>query len=661
MDNKITILIVDDDLIGHEVLRALLDDQGHNLAFASNGREALAKAAKLVPDLILLDVMMPDMNGFEVCLNLRSDSVLAEVPIIMITAMNDRDSRLKSIEVGADDFISKPFDRLELQMRIRNIARLNRYRHSREADSQLEDKLARLSALYDISSMLNSTIDVDLLLKSIIQKIKTVMNVANVSILLDDRRKEGLCPSISEAAEVSPIMKPCFLNSPDITGCAYKNGKPVLNHSANPDGICFKEIANKHGYETASLLCVPLRGKGGILGILKVINKETGKFTVDDQRLLESMADNIAVSIEKAKLYWDLQEAGSALRHQNAELKQMIDKKHQLDNIIGNSENMLEVLKRAEQVAYTDATVLVFGETGTGKDLLAQAIHQSSPRAQGGFIAINCAAIPENLLESELFGHEKGSFTGATARRVGRFEEANGGTLFLDEIGDMPLALQVKLLRVLQEGNIQRLGSNQETQVDVRVIAATHQNLGKLVEEGEFRQDLYYRLKVFELNLPPLRERKSDIPLLISHFMERYNKVQGKHIKSIEENALDILLKYDYPGNVRELRNVIESTMILCKGNAIEIDDLPKEIRISSRLDADIIPSVADISIPRNNDELKAAKTEAQRQIERIFLIELLSSNEGNVSKAAREARINRTWLCELINRHQLEKNIAWN
>jgi len=358
---------------------------------------------------------------------------------------------------------------------------------------------------------------------------------------------------------------------------------------------------------------------------------------------------------DKWNLYQKLKKTEALLRRQNAELKRSVKQKYSFENIIGNSDEIIDVLKKAEQVSLTDVTVLIYGETGTGKELIAQAIHNNSPRASKNFVAINCGAIPENLLETELFGHEKGAFTNATARRIGRFEEANNGTLFLDEIGDMPLNLQIKLLRVLQEGVIQRLGSNSDISIDVRIIAATHQDLAQLVGEGKFRQDLFYRLKVFELEIPPLCKRKKDIPLFIDHFITFNNKKLNKQILGIEGAANDILCGYDYPGNVRELQHIIERAIILCKEKMIGINDLPQEIR-------NVKPSVVislidegDFIIPKNNNELKAAKAKVEERIERLFLTGLLSSTLGNVSEAARQAGMNRSWLAQLVIKHHLD------
>jgi len=662
MKQDSTILIVDDEQIGRENLRALLVREGYNLTFASDGPEALAKARELSPDLILLDVMMKGMDGFEVCRHLRADSLLTEVPVVMVTALGDSDSRLKGIEAGADDFVSKPFDRVELRARVRTIVRLNRYRQLLLANRQLESKIAQLSTLYDISSALNSTIDMDVLLKSIIQKVKELLDVEAASILLWDQGKDELYFHAIATEEEETAIRLKKLRLPvgyGISGWVFREGKSALVPDVSVDKRFHREMDRNTGFVTESILCAPLRSKELMLGVLEVVNKEADEFTEEDQALLEAMADSIAISIEKGNLYQDLQKAHALLRHQNAVLRKSIKQKYRFENIIGNSSMIIDVLKRAEQVALTHSTVLIYGETGTGKELIAQAIYQSSPRSLENFVPINCGAIPENLLESELFGHEKGAFTGAIVRRIGRFEEADGGTLFLDEIGDMPLNLQVRLLRVLQDGVIQRLGSNTDITVDVRVIAATNQDLAQLVAEGKFRQDLYYRLKVFELEVPPLRERMKDIPLLINHFIMHYNEILGKQIVGVEDAALKALFNYDYPGNIRELQHIIESAMILCKGNTIAIGALQKEMQTSATSTKEITVGAEHTTIPTNNEELKAAKAEARRraeqQIERSFLTELLSGARGNISKAAREAGMNRSWLAQLVSKHQLD------
>ncbi len=260
-------------------------------------------------------------------------------------------------------------------------------------------------------------------------------------------------------------------------------------------------------------------------------------------------------------------------RNENAALREQIDRDSMFEDIVGSSEALRKLLRQVTKVAASDSTVLILGETGTGKELIARAIHKRSRRADRAFIGVNCAAIPASLIASELFGHEKGAFTGATQRRIGRFESANGGTLFLDEVGDLPPEMQIALLRVLQEREIERVGGNKSIVVDVRVLAATHRDLNTLVAEGKFRQDLLYRVNVVPIEMPPLRERAADIPLLVEYFMDRFGKRAGKKFKAIEKKSLKVFETYDWPGNVRELQNVIERAVILSEGDTLAVDE----------------------------------------------------------------------------------------
>jgi DNA-binding NtrC family response regulator len=271
------------------------------------------------------------------------------------------------------------------------------------------------------------------------------------------------------------------------------------------------------------------------------------------------------------------------LRSEVRELQHQLVERHRVEGIIGESGRMQEVLALVKRVAPSEATVLVRGESGTGKELVARAIHYNSRRSSGRLVSLNCAALPEQLLESELFGHEKGAFTGAAVQRKGRFELAGGGSIFLDEIGDLSPALQVKLLRVLQEREFERVGGNKTISVDVRVLAATHRNLEQAMREGTFREDLYYRLNVVTVQIPPLRERREDIPLLLDHFLRKFAEKNRRDVTGLTAAARDALLKYDYPGNIRELENLVERAVLLCRGRVIDLEDLPAAIRPSER------------------------------------------------------------------------------
>jgi formate hydrogenlyase transcriptional activator len=269
----------------------------------------------------------------------------------------------------------------------------------------------------------------------------------------------------------------------------------------------------------------------------------------------------------------DRKQAEERTRNENLALREQIDRDSMFEDLVGSSEPLGKVLRQLAKVAPSDSTVLILGETGTGKELIARAIHKRSKRAQQAFIAVNCAAIPPSLIASELFGYEKGAFTGATQRRLGRFEAANGGTIFLDEIGDLPAEIQIALLRVLQEREVERVGSNKPIPVDVRVLGATHRDLNALVAEGKFRQDLLYRLNVVPIEMPSLRERAADIPLLVEYFIDRFGKKTGKKFRAIDKTTLKLFQAYGWPGNIRELQNVIERAVILSDGDIFSVDD----------------------------------------------------------------------------------------
>src|SRR5256712_10667221 len=297
-------------------------------------------------------------------------------------------------------------------------------------------------------------------------------------------------------------------------------------------------------------------------------------------------------------------------RNENLALREQIDRDSMFEDIVGSSEALRKVLRQVAKLASSDSTVLILGETGTGKELIARSIHKRSNRADRAFIGVNCAAIPPSLIASELFGHEKGAFTGATQRRLGRFESANGGTLFLDEVGDLPAEIQVALLRVLQEREIERVGSNKVIPIDVRVIAATHRDLNTLVAEGKFRQDLLYRLNVVPIDVPPLRERAADIPLLVEYFIDRFGKKAGKKFRTIDKRSLGLLQAYDWPGSIRELQNVIERAVILCDGETFSVDKTWLTT-VAPKSPATSVPLVASL-VEREREMLETALREAK-------------------------------------------------
>lgn len=349
-------------------------------------------------------------------------------------------------------------------------------------------------------------------------------------------------------------------------------------------------------------------------------------------------AEQLRVSIERA-----FRQKG--LLEENRRLREQLEKTYSFENLVGRSLPMLQVFETVKKVAGSEANILILGESGTGKELIARSIHANSKRAGRAFIPVDCASLPETLLESELFGHEKGAFTGAHATRPGLFEFAHGGTIFLDEVGDLSLNLQAKLLRVLQERQVRRVGSNRLIDIDVRVISATHYDLAQTVARGKFREDLYYRLNVISIKLPPLRERKGDIPLLVHHYLKKYSLASGKEVRGVSPKAMELLEQYHWPGNVRELQNVIERAVVLAEGEFITHHDLPEPIKAGGP-PASVVP-LGELS-------LKQAKDEKIQAFEREYLQELLRRHGGNISQAAKAAGVDRKTIHRLLKKHGL-------
>ncbi len=372
----------------------------------------------------------------------------------------------------------------------------------------------------------------------------------------------------------------------------------------------------------------------------------------------KEMRGVLTQALERFHLRAENQRLVEQLRHYAGYLDQEWHSAFNFGQLVGDSPTLQAALSRAEQVARTSATVLLRGESGTGKELVAHAIHINSPRESKPFVRVNCAALAAGVLESELFGHERGAFTGAVGRHPGRFELAHGGTLFLDEIGDLPMEIQVKLLRVLQERTFERVGGSETLNVDVRIISATHRNLEALVAEGRFREDLYYRLNVFPILLPPLRERIEDVPLLCQHFLQKWRHYSGGRVVSIDPAALDLLLRYNFPGNVRELENLIQRALILAAGPALRVCDLEFSGSPASTVPATAAPAAASPTVPPSFADPSgiAGRTLTDRlgEQERSEILAALEKSEGRIAAAARLLGINRSTLYYRLRKHEL-------
>jgi formate hydrogenlyase transcriptional activator len=421
---------------------------------------------------------------------------------------------------------------------------------------------ARLRLLLDITNRIVTKLELRDLLREIAASIRQLMQYDSVGVALPNpedgelRRYAGDHAGYEEMS-VGPAS--------ERAKTVFRTGKPLIatkeEVAADPQGA----ISNM------SLCLYPLIIRERVLGVLGFGSSRENAFTEDDLTFLGQVANQIALAVENALAYGQVSELKDKLAQENVYLESEIRSELHFEDIVGNSEQLRRVLKEIETVAPADSTVLIYGETGTGKELIARALHDLSSRKPNAFVKLNCAAIPTGLLESELFGHEKGAFTGAIMQRVGRFELANRGTIFLDEVGEIPLELQPKLLRVLQEREFERLGSTRTIRTDARLIAATNRDLKTMVEEQRFRSDLYYRLNVFPIRVPSLRERKEDIPLLVRHFVKEFSRRNQRVIDTIPSETMQALIRYHWPGNIRELQNVIERAVIISRGPVLNV------------------------------------------------------------------------------------------
>lgn len=442
------------------------------------------------------------------------------------------------------------------------------------------NKSVELTALYEISKLLGSSLNLKSNLRSSLRVLSEYLDMKRGTVALRNNNEVSIIAAYGMSED--EIKRGRYKFGEGIIGRVAKHGSPIVIPNIGEEPLFLNKTGSRKAIkkENIAFLCVPIKFKQEILGVLSVdrLFGSKGISFEEDLRLLKIIASLMAQSV---KLHREIEREREAFLEERENLTQQLKGRYKVENIIGQSDKMQEVFEAIHRVAPSRANVLLRGESGTGKELVAKAIHYMSPRANGPFIKFNCASIPEGLLESELFGHEKGAFTGASTMRKGRFELANNGTIFLDEIGDLPLTLQPKILRVLQEKEFERVGGEKTLKVDVRLIAATSRNLEELVSLGKFREDLYYRLNVIPIFLPPLRERKEDIPLLTEFFLKKYNDENHKSVK-ITQEILNIFLNYEWPGNVRELENTIERLVVMSADSNITLSDLPLNIREQS-------------------------------------------------------------------------------
>lgn len=500
--------------------------------------------------------------------------------------------------------------------------------------------------LYEVSTSIHSIGDMDKMLQSILAKIKEVFAIQGASIALhDERSKEFYFIRTIEEQQNGGIKTMVDMRFPDnfgVAGWVARNDISIVIQDFKKDDRFSDQFDFQHRLKARSMICVPLKTRKRLVGVLYAIDKLKGEFTVKDRYLLEIVASTIAIAIENAKLYGEVKANADVLQREYTRLHFETREQYNLHGMVSSSESMRKVFSLMEKVIDTKTPVLIQGKTGTGKELLAKTIHYNGPLRDQPFIAENCGALSEHLLESELFGHVKGAFTGAITDKKGIFERANKGTVFLDEIMDMSPAMQNKILRVLEEGKVRPVGGSQTIDVDFRLIASCNCNLYDEVKKGRFREDLFYRIQVFPIVLPPLKERKEDIPLLVAHFMEMSAKQLGRPVPRITPKALQFLTDYPWPGNIRELKNEIErATLLSGGGREIESSLLSDQIRISGE---------GELECARTDTTL----TEATEQMERAMVVRALERTRGNRTQAAKALGLTRQGLLNKIKRYDL-------
>jgi formate hydrogenlyase transcriptional activator len=491
-----------------------------------------------------------------------------------------------------------------------------------------ERKRVREAFLLEVTNALLSNFDITKLLSAIGLCISQVKPFDYATLALYDRETKKLrVHSVGAAPGVSPLPEGILIpiaGSPN--GWSYVSGKPLMLRGSPDEQFPFELPSHLVQASVKSGCWIPLIGREGPLGTLNLFSRRPMAFLDEDLDSLVQLASQVAVALDNALAFQRMADLNARLEKEKLYLEDELRIDNKFEEIVGNSKALKRVLKQIETVAPTDSTVLILGETGTGKERLARAVHDLSPRRGRAFVRVNCASVPAGLLESELFGHERGAFTGAIAQRIGRFELAHQGTLFLDEVGEIPLELQPKLLRVLQEKQFERLGNSRTMTSDVRIVAATNRDLAKLVASGQFRSDLFYRLNVFPVVVPPLRDRLEDIPLLVHYFLSKFAKRAGRKVDVVPPETMEALCRYSWPGNVRELEHVVERAVILSPG---------PELRISL------------VELPRS-DEVFPEAPRALEDVERRHILRILRETKGKIGGpggAAERLGMNRTTL----------------
>jgi len=606
-----TILIVDDEPANLRVLSEFLLDSGYDVLIAQDGASALYRAEKMQPDLILLDIKMPKMDGFETCRHLKENPLTQDIPVIFITAFTDVENKIKGFDLGGVDYITKPIQNREV------VARVQTHLMLRQLQKELQQ---RNKTLIDSLQSFSKLVRPETAYEELLRLLTTQFQVDRCQIVLQNADETKM-----EVKAVSPV-----LNETDIS-------YPILQQALKTRQTQFvsdvytSRSAENPTHAVLSVIVVPLHNqRGEAIGALYLDRRDHTKpaFTPQDVQHVQKIAEILS----------------PILAHQeDVEITRVDSEIRKLGLFIGNSRKMRQVYQEIEKAAKVDSTVYIHGESGTGKELVAKALHQLSSRRDKPYIAVNCAAIPRELAESEFFGYDKGAFSGAVTTKPGKFELADGGTLFLDEIADLSMELQAKLLRAIQEKEIWRVGGQKALPVDVRIIIATSKNLEEEVQKGTFRSDLYYRFNVLRIALPPLDKRKEDIPLLAFHFLQK----QNTQISGFTPEAIYALQNHTWKGNVRELENLIEKAVVYHEGNQpLTPKDLFPEEHVTT---APLVSTPEKVMMPEGK-----TLDEKLKFMECQIVTQTLHRLNGHKRNTAAELGITRSRLDRIIKRYHI-------
>jgi formate hydrogenlyase transcriptional activator len=621
-----TLLVVDDMPDAVRSLQKLLC-LDYTVLSSTSPREALALLRERDVHIVLADQCMPELSGIEfLC---RARETCPQAVRLLLTGYPDLKGVMDAVNQGhVFRYMLKPCDPDELTTAVRQAAaQYDLEAERRRLARELTRERDRLRLLLEVTNAVVAHLDLRALFRAIASPLRPALRPDYTSLALCDEAQQTLhlhmldfptsTGRIQEGQWVPLAEAPAHL--------AFRARRPLCFDAHNLQQFPVAAALLEEGVQ--SLCIAPLLTPGRVLGSLSAASRRPDAFTPDEVELLGQIARQIAPAVANALAYSEIADLKNRLAEEKCYLEEELRTDHNFEDIIGDSGVLQRVLQKVTVVAPTTSTVLIQGETGTGKELIARAIHKLSQRRDKTFVKVNCAAIPMGLLESELFGHEKGAFTGAIARKIGRFELADQGSLFLDEVGDIPIELQPKLLRVLQEQEFERLGSTRTVHVNVRLVAATNRDLAQMVADRQFRSDLYYRLNVFPLTLPPVRDRREDIPLLIRYFARQSARRMGKRIETIPAKALAALCQYPWPGNIREMENFIERAVILSHGTTLQV-------------------SLAELQLPR--EPVESAELTTLEEAEREHILRALRAagwKVGGPEGAAARLHMKRTTL----------------